>query len=402
MAVPLLFWVDGTIRAQTIFSDSFESEMLMPLYFISVWQDQQEDGNETQIRANGSEGLFPDTTLNDLYPGVQNTPAVAVAADGSFVVVWEDDTDGNGLFQVHARGFHADGSERFGRITVNTESAGQQRHPDIAMAPNGQFVVVWEDDPENNGLYNIRGRGFHANGTQRFSERTVAMTGPGSELDPSVAMADDSSFVITWADDTDYNGFYQINARGFFDNGTERLAAFTVNSAGAGQQIQPDIAMAPNGDFVIAWSDDQDTNWFFEVMARGFLANGTERFADTTLNEDGVASQYRPAVGVAAEGHFAAAWVDQNYRIKARQFDASGVPQSGDTVLNGDGLLLQNRPAIDITTEGEFVVLWDQLDDDGRFILKGRRLTADGQAGPEFSASSAGSGDQVNAAVAVR
>jgi len=230
----------------------------------------------------------------------------------------------------------------------------------------------------------------------------VAMTGPGSELDPSIAMADDSSFVVTWSDDTDYNGFFQIMARGFFANGTERLAPFTVNTAGAGQQVQPDITMASNGDFVIAWSDDEDSNWFFQVLARGFFANGSERFADITLNDVGTASQYRPVVGMSADGSFAAAWVDQDYRIVARRFGASGSPQSGDIVLNENGLQLQNRPAVDITTAGEFVVLWDQLNPDGRFVLKGRRLSAGGQPGPEFTATGAASGDQVHAAVAVR
>ena len=402
LAVLSLVWVGGATRAQMIFTDSFESGLLMPLYYITVWQDEQADGNQTQIKANGSASLFPDTTLNDLLPGVQNTPAVAVAADGSFVATWEDDTDGNGLFQVHARGFHADGSEHFARITVNVESAGQQRHPDIAMAPNGEFVVVWEDDPDGNGLYNIKGRGFHADGTERFSERTVALTGPGAELEPSIAMAEDSSFVVTWSDDQDYNGFYQVKARGFFANGSQRFAAITVNTAGAGQQVQPDITMAPNGDFVIAWADDQDSNWFFQVLARGFFANGSERFADITLNEVGTASQYRPVVGMAGDGSFAAVWVDQDYRIVARRFDAAGSPQSGDIVLNGNGLQLQNRPAVDITTAGEFVVLWDQLDPDGRFVLKGRRLSADGLSGPEFTATAAASGDQVHAAVAVR
>lgn len=398
--IPLLFC--SKAHAQSIFTDSFESGLLRPLYFIAAWQDDQADANETQIMARGSEGLFTDITVNEYFPGVQNTPAVAVAADGSFVVAWEEDGDGNGLFQVWARGFHADGSERFSRITVNSVGAGQQRHPDIAMAPNGDFVVVWEDDPDNNGLYNILGRGFYANGTERFPDKSVALTGLGSELDPAIGMAENGSFVVTWADDQDYNGFFQVKARGFHANGTDRFAAFTVNTAGAGQQLQPDIAVAPNGDFVVAWADDQDANWFYQVMARGFFANGTERFSDITLNGTGTANQYRPAVGIAADGSFAAAWADQDYRIMARQFDAGGNPQYGDKVLNDNGLQIQNRPVIDLTDDGEFVVLWDQLEADGRFTLRGRRLDTQGGMGTEFSATGASSGDQVSAAVAVR
>ena len=43
--------------------------------------------------------------------------------------------DGNGAYQIHARGFDAGGSERFARITVNSVSTGQQENPAVAVAP---------------------------------------------------------------------------------------------------------------------------------------------------------------------------------------------------------------------------------------------------------------------------
>ena len=320
-------------HAQLIFSDGYETGLLSSLHYVVAWQNDQSDANATQIKARGFEGRFPELTANAYFPGTQINPAVAIAADGSFVVAWQEDGDGNGLFQVWARGFHADGSERFPPITVNSVSAGQQKNPDIAMSPNGDFVVVWEDDQDGNGLSNILGRGFYANGTQRFSDRDVAYSGPGAERAPVVGMADDGSFVVAWSDDQDYNGFFQIAARGFNANGSQKFSARTVNTAGAGQQIQPDIAVAPNGDFVVAWADDQGNDWFFQVLARGFFANGSERFSDITLNQIGTASQYRPSVGILADGRFAAAWVDQDYRVSGRRFDTLGNPETGDIVL---------------------------------------------------------------------
>ncbi len=52
--------------------------------------------------------------------------------DGKFVVVWEDDKDGNGYYQIYARGFNANGSQRFADMTVNSVASGQQRRPAIA------------------------------------------------------------------------------------------------------------------------------------------------------------------------------------------------------------------------------------------------------------------------------
>jgi hypothetical protein len=269
------------------------------------------------------------------------------------------------------------------------------------MAPNGDFVVVWEDDPDGNGFFNILGRGFYANGTERFADKTVAMTGAGSERRPSIDMTDDGRFVVAWEDDTDYNGFFQIKARGFHAGGGERFPAFTVNTAGAGQQIQPRVSLAANGDFVVIWADDQDVNFFHQVFARGFNADGTERFADITVNQVGTGDQSFPVVGVADDGSFVAAWLDQGHRIMSRRFNASGVAQSNDVVMNTNELEYQLFPEIGVTGQGDFVVVWQYLLDDGRYGLNARSMSANGEMSAEFAISSTTTGDQVTPALAV-
>jgi hypothetical protein len=384
-----------------LFRNGFEVGLLANLYYVVAWEDEQADGNALQASARGFENRFAEINLSDLSAGHQARPDIGVAADGGFVAVWEDDTDLNGLYQIHARGFAPDGSARFSRITVNSVAAGQQRRPRVAVAPNGDFAVVWEDDPDGNGLYNLVGRGFYANGTQKWSDRDVALTGPGAELEPAIAMAGDGTFVVVWTDDIAHNGFFQVKARTFHANGTQRVAAFTVNSVGGGQQTQPDVAATLNG-FVVVWADDSDVNWFRQIHARGFFSTGAQRFADITVNQVGTADQYAPAVAMAPDGSFAAAWVDQNHRIVTRQFGATGLALTPDLVLNGDGLPLQNRPAIAVSQDDQFVVAWDFLGENGRYGLKARRLDGAGGLGPERTLNLPSSGDQLAPAVAIQ
>ena len=207
-----------------------------------------------------------------------------MASDGSFVVVWEDDKDENGYYQILARGFNADGSERFHDITVNSVGKGQQFKPAVAMASDGRFVVVWEDDQDENGYYQILARGFNADGTERFHDITVNTDYHGQQLKPVVAMASDGSFVVAWQDDRNENGFGEILARGFNANGTERFHDITVNSVGKGQQLKPAIAIVSNGRFFVAWQDDEDEDGFYRVFARGFNADGTARFGDIEVH----------------------------------------------------------------------------------------------------------------------
>ena len=103
-------------------------------------------------------------TVNSVNDGQQFDPAVAMDADGDFVVAWEDDKDGNGTYQLYARGFDAGGAERFDDRAVNTDSTGQQLAPAIAIDADGNFVAAWEDDVDGNDFFQIVARGLDAGG----------------------------------------------------------------------------------------------------------------------------------------------------------------------------------------------------------------------------------------------
>ncbi len=404
-ALIMLTWFSGFAHSYQIFRSHFENGLEAPLHYVSTWQDDNDANGSFQIYAKGSEGTFPVFTVNTVADGNQINPAVGVAANGNFVVVWQDDADGNGSYQIKARGFFANGSERFPQMTVNTESDGQQLKPAIAMNPVGDFVVVWQDDQDKIGLYNILGRGFFADGTERFSDKTVANTGDGNEQDPVVAMADDGGFVVAWTDDTDGNGFQQIHTRGFDANGNSTFPRFTINSLSAGQQITPDIAMASNGDFVVTWASDANGDWFFETLARGFYADGSERFSDIAVNQfcSGCGgSRYSPAVGMEDDGRFVVAWIDRRLRLMARQFYANGDAANDEFLVNQNTKQSQNRPVVDISSQGDVIVVWDELVGTEVFNIKARRLDINGQLGPEITVSSNNNNDQLAASVGVR
>ena len=80
---------------------------------------------------DGTEGLA-EFTVNPRGGGEQLRPRVAV--DGQFrrYVVWEDDEDRNGKFQIHARGVDRFEEAFLRTLTVNRAWRGQQRRPAVA------------------------------------------------------------------------------------------------------------------------------------------------------------------------------------------------------------------------------------------------------------------------------
>jgi hypothetical protein len=205
--------------------------------------------------ANGRQ-TFSQRTVNAVRSGNHLAPDVAVANDGRFVVVWQDDRDRNGFYQIKARGFDSHGAERFAERTINVHARGQQTSPRVAIAPDGFFVVLWEDDPDKNGFTNIRMRGFHADGRERWSERLVHVRSSGQQRRPRVAMGPFGDFVVVWEDDFDKNGMYQIAMRAFTADGNEKFSQRTVNVVARGQQLEPDVAVDDVFRPVVVWADD--------------------------------------------------------------------------------------------------------------------------------------------------
>jgi len=97
---------------------------------------------------------------------------------------------------------------------------------------------------------------------------------------------------------TKVNGYYEIYMRGFDENGKERIKTTPVNSHSDGQQINPAIAMAEDGRFVVAWEDYAEGSNYSQIYVRGFNANGEQTFADRNL-ETPEGDRKKPDVGIA-------------------------------------------------------------------------------------------------------
>lgn len=348
--------------------------------------------------------------LDDTNDGDQYHPAIAMHREtGSFVAVWEDDADKDGIYQIQARAFCQTGCVERMQFVVHESTPGDRHHPDIAMDINGNIVIVWEEHREGHVSVYMRGydaaghttipvqrisaegeeasspavamayegafaitwqvtteinshiamRGFTADGKEKFYSSVMTGQEASLQVDPDIAMDRFGRFVITWADDSDQNGAYDVMAKGFDADGVERLPAFIVNTVAAGQQRHPAIGMNEDGTFYIAFEDDQDGNGKFLIMTRGFDANGRELLADKTLsaaNEEAI----DPALCVAGDGKVIFGWTaqalnaqDVQKRILSKNLTL-GSESSAATFVSGP----QKMPAVGCTAKGNYVFLY--------------------------------------------
>jgi Ca2+-binding RTX toxin-like protein/subtilisin-like proprotein convertase family protein len=99
------------------------------------------------VRANS-------TTLSDQFD-----PALAILADGGWVIAWTSDGQDGFGYGVYAQRYNADGSPRGSEVQVNTYTRSAQTEPAIAALKDGGWVVTWTSsgqDGSNTGIYSQR------------------------------------------------------------------------------------------------------------------------------------------------------------------------------------------------------------------------------------------------------
>jgi hypothetical protein len=361
----------------------------------------------------------PEIVVNAVTAGDQGSPAAAVAADGHSVVVWVD-----GVFpaNVTARVLAADGTPRTGDLRVSASEPDFQSHPRVCMAANGSFVVVWQARASQLEPSRVYGRRFGAGGQPLGPRFRISIGYHLEQSEPDVACAPNGRFVVAWTEndgkfDPNGNPMTDVLARRFAADG-HPLGADWVAEGGWYDQYAPRVAMNASGAFVIAVEDYSESDAHDDgdtiVYASTYGPDGKRlhRFNpfDTSLN------QSFPAVALADDGTTFFAWEDSqaddsnddNYwanapGILAQRFDAAGL-KTGDTIhVNTTITDIQSEPSIS-TAPGGFLVAWTSAggqDGDGKGVFA-QRFAADGsKIGPEVRLATWTAGDQSQPAVAV-
>ncbi|NND12613.1 MAG: hypothetical protein HKO10_01500, partial [Acidimicrobiia bacterium] len=223
------------------------------------WSEAQDaDGNgqhNIYVRVLGPTGspLTGEIRANADQTGDQDEVAVGTASTGNFVVTWAHRPNAT-TDEIYARVFNSAGTPQTGDLQVNQTSSGTQAEPSITVAPNGDFIVVWQGEGpgDTDGVF---ARRYNANGTPKAGEVLVNSTTPGVQANPVVATDSTGNFIVTW-DGSGVGGEAagifgrRINSDGTFRDATE----FLINTASALTQDHSSVSMDADGDFIVAWT----------------------------------------------------------------------------------------------------------------------------------------------------
>jgi hypothetical protein len=272
--------------------------------------------------------------VNVFTPAFQESPAIALDNDGDFVVAWEGRSDQDGSSTgIFARRFDSVGVAKGAEFQVTTYTLDYQLGPAVALDADGDFVVAWMSEQDGDG-FGIFSRRFTSAGVAGVEVLTNVRTS-GGQGTPAVAIDSDGEFVVSWTGtDGDASGVF---ARRFNALGAPSGGEFQVHAATLGVQYDGAVTMDPEGDFVIAWpSRVLGNSSTYDIFARRFDSAGVpgSEFQVSTFTPG---YQVHPVVAMDSNEGFVVAWDSlsqdgSDYGVFAQRFTTLAVLD-----VDGDG-----------------------------------------------------------------
>jgi Bacterial cadherin-like domain len=339
-----------------------------------------------------TELLITNTTDN------QSNSTVAIAEDGSFVVSWTS-FDDNGFGGIYARQYSSDGQpqgvefqviswisfdengvnngiyakryysdgepqEEFEfKVNTDTDNSGISNST-VAMNGNGNFVISWDNKNETYArLYNSTG--------EPIEEFQVNTTLPEAQYQPTVAIAQDGSFVIVWTSNLQDGSETGIYAQRYSSNGMRQGVEVRVNTTIAQIQSKPTIGIDASGNFVVAWQSKNQDGDGFGIYAQRYNSNGEPQGVEFRVNTAIANNQTNPKIAMDAIGNFVISWQSnlQNggdgLGIYAQRYSSNGMPQGGEFRVNTDNTTNnQSLPAVAMNAKGDYVISWTSYNEE--------------------------------------
>jgi hypothetical protein len=245
-------------------------------------------------------------------------PVGAGRPDGNFVVAT------NNSAPIELVRYDASGALQ-GVFEIHAATSHDHASPNLAAAPTGEFVVVW-NDWERQGYQivadNIRFQPFAATGVPAGAP--VVLTAPGTDgyrYRPRAARNGAGDYLVVWEEDLGPLGVsgsfvHYIQARVYGFEGDALGPKFQVNDTTSGRQWATQVAAGPDGSFVVTWSDypvgerggDGSSSG---VRARHLSADGSPTGPTFVVNSYTTGGQRAPSVAFLPDGDFVVAWTSE-------------------------------------------------------------------------------------------
>jgi hypothetical protein len=268
-------------------------------------------------------------------------------------------------------------------FVVNTFLPGIEQHARVASDAQGNTIVVWEEP-----THGITAQRYATDGSPVGGPFSVEPA-PLSQSNPSVAMAADGQFVVAWKGETNPNQqAVSLFFRRFSADGTPKGTGPTeVVATGTSDDYAP-VAIDDQGNFVIVWLSP--TGLFGRrYSSLGFALTRPFRI-DAPVAQAVVSS---PSIAMNPAGAFVVTWTLTQYHgddpfnpvsaiIQTRRYNASAAAQGAPIAVTLPSMTSGTLDsAVGMDDSGGFVIAWMRGDAASTDVYA-HRYKADGTSYP--------------------
>ncbi|WP_417525568.1 beta strand repeat-containing protein, partial [Marinovum sp.] len=338
--------------------------------WVVVWHSNGQDGSGLGIFGQrydaGGNAFGTEFQVSGTTNGSQSDPSVAALSTGGWIVAWAGNGPGDSSGVFYST-FDSTGAPVATEVLVNTNTSSTQNDPEVVGLPGGGFAAVWVSstgDGSSNGVFLSI---FASDGAPVATEVQVNTETSGAQYQPDIALMADGRIAVTWtsqtsgtAGDGSSDGIF---AAIFNADGTPSVGEFQVNTLATNAQNNPAIAAVPGGGFIIVWEDDAAQDGSGQsIVAQRFDNTATPIDGPFVVNEIITNTQSEPQVAVASDGSFVIAFRDNwnadgsSDSVHIQAYDASGARLDSQTLVNTETSGNQTQPAITALPGGNYVV----------------------------------------------
>lgn len=362
--------------------------------FTSCSKDDIEVIDEDDNEVNGEESsgtysfLGDDFQVNSYTDNNQNYPKVVVAPDGKAIVVWESEGLDNDGHAVAAQWYNSDGSKWGNEFVVNTETKSTQSQPAVAIADDGSHIILWRSKDQDGSGFGVYAQRYNSSGSEVGDEFRINEETDSNQALAYAAYHSNGNLMVIWESENQDGQAGEIYARVYDDDFNDiSNGEFRVNTVINGWQNTARIAAVPSG-FIVVWESLNIDTERLAIVFKRFDSEGTALMTrEQQVNTRQICDQKNPDIATQADGKFVIVWEHLEdpdkcssvqtlaTDITARIYDSDGTALTGEIILSQNTSGNQN-PGVATDYRGGFVAVWqaDASSNDSSDEIYGRRL----------------------------
>jgi len=346
--------------------------------FLTVWiaRDMTVGGPRCVFgRFTNAQGVVSEAfrlTGDDVHP--QKGPAVALLANGEFVVTWSQYTSGT-VQSVLGRRISPAGLPVGGVFSIASGRDYSGGNGTLAQATSdGGFVVAWNSKGASAAQSPLQARLYHADATPRGGQFLVAAETFDDDNPPRVSAGDNGNIVFVWA--RVHVNSLLVEGRVYQADGTVVTGVLQLDETTSGAEPAPQVAMGPDGRFAMVWKKWLATESMMAPHVRFFNADGTPAGDDVIVTMEDGHYHYSPTIATTDSSQFVVLWVagrksgSYKYWLKGQFYQSDGTPHGADFTATSQmhGRQSYAKPMVAMNDSGQLVTAWVDYGADEYYI----------------------------------